>query len=59
MIKAFDIYAFEKMRARHLCLGPPVPSGFFGTFYNLLTSTRRSVKKIKRRAEKVKIFKFY
>ena len=55
VIKNLDLHAFERMRCKYLCLDDPVPKGFFGVCYNVLSKIKRRVKKIKRRVKKKQI----
>ena len=56
--KTLDLHAFERMRCKYLCLDDPVPKGFFGVCYNVLSKLKRRVKKIKKSVKKSKNFSF-
>ena len=47
-IKDLDMYAFERIKARYLCLEKPVPKGIFGVCYVLCVTIKKSIKKIKK-----------
>ena len=47
-IKDLDMYSFERIRARYLCLEKPVPKGIFGVCYIFCVTIKKSIKKIKK-----------
>jgi len=46
-IRSLDLHAFERMKARYLCLDLPVAKGFFGFCYTVCVTVKK-IKKIKR-----------
>ncbi len=47
-IMDLDRFAFERIRARYLCLEKPVPKGLFGFCYKFCVSGKKVIKKIKK-----------
>jgi len=43
-----DRFAFERMRAKYLCLKVPAPKGFVGVCYVFCATIKRTIKKIKK-----------
>ena len=47
-IMDLDRFAFERMRAKYLCLEVPVPKGFFGVCYTFCITVKKIIKIIKK-----------
>ncbi len=54
-IKSLDLHAFERMKARYLCLDVPAPKGFFGFCYTVCVTVKKlkRIKRIKRRTARI------
>jgi len=45
-IMDLDRFAFERMRAKYLCLEVPAPKGFFGVCYTFFSTVKKIIKKL-------------